>query len=189
MYVHFLISLLFFISDTNTTTTTLGFAKNLFPQYNASSLFTSANWPLDMLKLGWWPAHYYTREYYPPHQKKMPICVVKKKNKSKLKKTFLLATTFSSLHVLGNIYPNQYFTHALILSSIQSYTWYYNTTEWVHFWVSIIWYVLNFSTHFFWQKSGYHYLLLLLKFSCKSNKYISFGFFCQYFWWEMIKPK
>ena len=107
-----------------------------------------------------------------------------------MKKTFLLATTFSSLHVLGNIYPNQYFTHALILSSIQSYTWYYNTTEWVHFWVSIIWYVLNFSTHFFWQKSGYHYLLLLLKFSCKSNKYISFGFFCQYFWWEMmIKPK
>ena len=40
-FSHF--STFFFISDTNTTTTTLGFAKNLFPQYNASSLFTSAN--------------------------------------------------------------------------------------------------------------------------------------------------
>lgn len=29
--------------DTTAATTTLGFAKNLFPQYNASSLFTSAN--------------------------------------------------------------------------------------------------------------------------------------------------
>ena len=65
-----------------------------------------------------------------------------------MKKTFLLATTFSSLHVLGNIYPNQYFTHALILSSIQSYTRYYNTTEWVHFWVSIIWYWISLTISF-----------------------------------------
>lgn len=30
-------------TDTTAAPTTLGFAKNLFPQYNASSLFTSAN--------------------------------------------------------------------------------------------------------------------------------------------------
>ena len=38
-----------YVADTTTTNTnaaaaaTLGFAKNLFPPYNASSLFTSAN--------------------------------------------------------------------------------------------------------------------------------------------------
>ena len=109
-----------------------------------------------------------------------------------MKKTFLLATTFSSLHVLGNIYPNQYFTHALILSSIQSYTtWYYNTTEWVHFWVSIIWYWISLTISFgknrviiiYYCYSNFHVNLI------NNLPYISFGFFCQYFWWEMIKPK
>ena len=99
-------------------------------------------------------------------RKKCPY-VWLKKNKSKLKKTFLLATTFSSLHVLGNIYPNQYFTHALILSSIQSYTtWYYNTTEWVHFWVSIIWYWISLPISF-----GKNWVIII--YYCYSNFHVN----------------